>query len=100
MGDGVGEGGNAPGIEAGGLAKGAAEGVTGCFRDGSRFSGVVVGVPSGGGGEGGGAGIDVPDVSDSDSDGGSAGRLKRDGSAFSCLGDDLLMFDIIQLFTR
>lgn len=66
------------------------------LREDLRFSGVTIGMNLGGGGEGGGAGIDVPDVSDSDNDGGSAGRLKREGSMFSCFSDDVLLFDMMR----
>lgn len=95
LGDGVGDTGKVPGIEGEGLATGTVVGVMGRLREDLCFSGVTIGTNLGGGGEGGGAGIDVPDVSDSDSDGGNGGRLKSEGSGFSGLSDDVLLFDMM-----
>ena len=79
--------GNAPGIEGEGLSRILAGGVIGGLGEDVRFSGVATDPTLGGGGEGDGAGIDVPEVSESERDGGKAGRLKSEGLLFSCLSD-------------
>lgn len=49
----------------------------------------------GGGGEGDGGGIDVPDASDSETEGGRAGRLNSDKSMLCCLKSGALWFDMM-----